>query len=201
MLTTRLEHDASAKLLAHLLALPPEDRRMRFGGSMHDVAVEGYVARLDFERDVFYGVYDGDLDLAGVAHVSLAEGVAEFGVSVLPGNRRRGIGTALISRAALHARNQEIPLLFMQCLRENHAIIRIARALGMRVVAHGPECEAMLPLRRGNALTAARELFDDGIALCDYSLRARFLAARKPPTLVARPAPDEERVAEEADTA
>jgi GNAT superfamily N-acetyltransferase len=95
------------------------------------------------------------------------------------GNRRRGIGTALISRAALHARNQGIPLLFMQCLRENHAIIRIARALGMRVVAHGPECEASLPLRRGNPATFARELWEDGIALCDYSLRAHFLSPSK----------------------
>ena len=179
MLTTRLDQDARPRVLKHLLALPSGDRRMRFGASVLDAAIEGYVARLDFERDAVYGVCDAALDLAGVTHVSLCDGVAEFGVSVLPGKRRQGIGTALISRAALHARNQGIPLLFMQCLRENHAIIRIARALGMRVVAHGPECEASLPLRRGNPATFARELWEDGIALCDHSLRAHFLSPSK----------------------
>jgi GNAT superfamily N-acetyltransferase len=201
VLTTRLDLDERPKLLRHLLALPATDRRMRFGASMSDAAVERYVEYLNFDRDVLYGVYDSALDLAGLAHLSLADGLAEFGVSVLPGRRRQGIGTALISRAALHARNQDVPLLFMQCLKDNHAIVRIARALGMRVISHGPECEATLPLRRGNALTLARELFEDGIALCDYSLRAQFLAARNVTAPAACPVPARERVAEEADAA
>jgi RimJ/RimL family protein N-acetyltransferase len=198
MLTTRLDPDARPKLLKHLLALPAADRRMRFGASMLDAAVEGYVARLDFDRDVVYGVYEGNLDLAGVTHLSISDGVAEFGVSVLPACRRQGIGTALISRAALHARNQGLPLLFMQCLSENHAIIRIARGLGMRVVSYGPECEASLPLRKGTPATLVRELLEDGIALCDYSLRAHFLPADKGRATGPRAARDEGRVTEDA---
>ena len=201
MLTTRLDQDARPRVLKHLLALPSGDRRMRFGASVLDAASEGYVARLDFERDAVYGVCDAALDLAGVTHVSLCDGVAEFGVSVLPGKRRQGIGTALISRAALHARNQGVPLLFMQCLSENHAIIRIARSLGMRVVSFGPECEASLPLRKGNAASWIQELFEDGIALCDYSLRAHFFPAPQCHTPLPRRSGNDERIAEDAKAA
>jgi RimJ/RimL family protein N-acetyltransferase len=179
MMTVSLSPSAREKLRTHFFALPAEDRRMRFGGTMSDAAVDAYVERLNFERDFLFGIFGDRLQLVGVGHLAMADKVAEFGVSVVPGHRRHGIGSALVSRAAVHARNHAVPLLFMHCLSDNHQIIRIAGRLGMQIVRDGSESEAHLPLPRATFASVAGELMEEGIALCDHSFRTRFLAARK----------------------
>jgi hypothetical protein len=57
----RLDKRARAPLLAHFLALAPEDRRLRFGSSLSAGAIAQYVGRIDFERDAAFGVYDMSL--------------------------------------------------------------------------------------------------------------------------------------------
>ena len=42
----------------HFLALPPEDRRLRFGSSLSVDAVAAYVDGIDFDRDELFGVHD-----------------------------------------------------------------------------------------------------------------------------------------------
>ncbi|HSN39590.1 MAG TPA: GNAT family N-acetyltransferase, partial [Burkholderiales bacterium] len=39
------------EILQHLLRLPPQDRRLRFGTYMNDAAVAAYVEKIDFARD------------------------------------------------------------------------------------------------------------------------------------------------------
>ena len=85
---SRLEREA---LVPHLLALGADDRRLRFGAPLNDDAVRAYVERIDFERDAAFGVYDDALKLIAAAHVARANGHAELGVSVLPGNRGCGM--------------------------------------------------------------------------------------------------------------
>jgi GNAT superfamily N-acetyltransferase len=75
----------------HLLALGPQDRRLRFGTPPADSVVRAYVARIDFERDALFGVFSDDLTLVGAAHLARGEDHAELGVSVLPEHRGRGI--------------------------------------------------------------------------------------------------------------
>ena len=55
----------------HLLRLPAEDRRLRFGQHIRDEAVRDYVSRIDFESDRVFGVHAPDLALAGVGHLAL----------------------------------------------------------------------------------------------------------------------------------
>jgi GNAT superfamily N-acetyltransferase len=94
-----------ASLEPHFLALEREDRRLRFGIALNDSAVRAYLARIDFDHDAVFGVYDDALHLIGAAHVARGERHAELGVSVLPGHRGRGIGGALLARAHLRARS------------------------------------------------------------------------------------------------
>src|SRR5688572_8683157 len=96
----------------HFLALAPEDRRLRFGAPLSDFAVRAYVARIDFESDAAFGVFDDALQLAAAAHLARGRGHAELGVSVLDGERGRGIGGALLARAHMHARNWGVSALF-----------------------------------------------------------------------------------------
>ena len=83
---SRLERPA---LERHFLALGADDRRLRFGVPLNDLALSGYVARIDFDRDALFGVSGDDLGLVGVAHLARARGHAELGVSVL--EARRGL--------------------------------------------------------------------------------------------------------------
>jgi GNAT superfamily N-acetyltransferase len=178
MLVTQLPATARGKFTTHLLALDAEDRRLRFGCAMADEAVEKYVRNLDFRRDALFGVYGVNLDLAGACHVAQAGDLAEFGVSVSSGERRRGIGSALVARAALHARNAGIGALFMHCLSENRSMMRIAHQLGMCVITECGESDGQLELPAGDFQSLFDEMAQQGLALYDYSAKAGIAAAR-----------------------
>jgi GNAT superfamily N-acetyltransferase len=175
MFTVVLNESARPALRAHFIALAAEDRRLRFGCSVNDAFVERYVDQIDFTLDAVFGVNAGSGSVEGVAHLAMDKKHTELGVSVLQPYRGRGIGTALVSRAAVHARNRKIEVLFMQCLSENRPVMRIARSLGMRVVTAGPESEGSLVLAPPNAFSIEREILADRIALCDAALRATLV--------------------------
>jgi GNAT superfamily N-acetyltransferase len=160
-----------AALEPHFLALDGEDRRLRFGVSLNDDAVRAYVARIDFERDAAFGVYDDALHLIGAAHVARSDGHAELGVSVLPGHRGRGIGGALLARAHLRARNWGVRALFMHCLTENDAMMHLARKQAMEIVVDSGEADAWLKLSPADASSHFGEVFAQRVALFDYALK------------------------------
>jgi GNAT superfamily N-acetyltransferase len=163
----------------HFLALDAEDRRLRFGIGLLDAAVLDYVARIDFDRDAAFGVYDDDLLLLGVAHLARGRRHAELGVSVLAGQRGRGIGGALLHRAHLHARNWGERALFMHCLAENRAMMHLARRQGMAIGMDGSEADAWLELPPADASTHFGEVFAQRVALFDYALKAQRSSARR----------------------
>lgn len=175
MFTIKLDEADRPALRAHFLALGAEDRRRRFGYIMTDASIERYVDQIDFSRDAVFGVNGETRNFEGVAHLALDKTYAELGLSVLQPYRERGIGTALISRASVHARNRQINVLFMQCLSENRAIMHIAAALGMRVVTQGPDSEASMNLPLANTQSIFSEWMEDNIALCDTALRETLL--------------------------
>jgi GNAT superfamily N-acetyltransferase len=167
------------KYAAHLRRLEAEDRRLRFGLAITDAAIDDYVARIDFDRDALFGVFDDDLQLAGAAHLARADDQAELGVSVLPEHRGRGVGAALLARAHLHARNWGIGALFMHCLTENAAMMHLARKQGMRIVAESGEADARLALPPANAASFAQAVLDERVGLFDYALKSQFDAVRR----------------------
>jgi GNAT superfamily N-acetyltransferase len=160
-----------AALERHFLALGAEDRRLRFGVPLNDFALRAYVARLDFERDALFGVTGDDLRLVGAAHLARARRHAELGISVLAGHRSRGVGGALLARAHLRARNWGVRALFMHCLTENRAMMRLAVAQGMRLVTAEGESDAWLALPPPDAGSHFGEVFEQRAALFDYALK------------------------------
>ena len=155
----------------HFLALGSEDRRLRFGSAFNDSALRAYLARIDFERDAVFGVFDDALHVTGVAHVARGDGHAELGVSVLEGHRGRGIGGALLARAHLRARNWGVHALFMHCLTENSAMMHLARKQQMRIVAEAGEADAWARLSPADASSHFGEVFAQRVALFDYALK------------------------------
>jgi RimJ/RimL family protein N-acetyltransferase len=174
---SRLSRDA---LVAHFTALAPADLRLRFGMLKSPQAIAEYVDGIDYDQDAVFGVFDDELRLVGVAHVGrMPDGTAEFGVSVLPEWRGRGIGTVLFERANAYARNQLIRQLFVHCLTENKAMMHIARKADMRIVVESGEADAYLSLPPTDAATIAQELIDERVALFDVALKAQLVAAKR----------------------
>lgn len=141
---------------AHLLALSESDRYLRFGHAVSDTEIDTYVAHLDFERDMVFGVFNWRLRPVALAHLALgaqpvpagphAGVMAEFGVSVEARARGRGLGARLFMHAARCARALGVQTLFIHALSENVPMLRIARRAGARVERHGSESEAFLRL-------------------------------------------------------
>jgi GNAT superfamily N-acetyltransferase len=163
----------------HFLSLGARDRRLRFGAALGDTTVRQYVARIDFEQDAVFGVLDDELRLLGVAHVARSPAFAELGVSVLEGFRGRGIGGALLARAHMRARNWGMGALFMHCLTENAAMMRLARRQGMDIVTASGEADAWLKLAPADAGSHFGEVFAQRVALFDYALKSQVANARR----------------------
>lgn len=162
----------------HFLTLDAEDLRLRFEHVISETTLLKYVDSIDFEQDAVFGVFDDRLELAGVAHLGLRGEIAEFGVSVIPGHRGEGIGTALYRRAYEYSRNHRITTLFVHCLKENAAMMHIARKAGMEIVLDAAEVEAHLCVPPGDPVSYTEEFLDDRVGLFDLALKSQFLAAR-----------------------
>ena len=179
IIVTELSLRQRAALERHFLALVAEDRRLRFGIALGDAAVRAYVQRIDFTQHAAFGVLDDELELLGVAHLARDATSAELGVSVLAPSRGRGIGAALLARAHTRARNWGVPTLFMHCLRENGAMMHLARKQGMDIASEAGEADARLALPPADAATHFGEMFAQRVALFDYALKNQLMNARR----------------------
>ncbi len=132
--TIRLREADRATLQRHFTSLDNEDRRLRFGTRVADEVITSYVERLDFEHDGLFAVQDESLELVAVVHVALSGTSAELGLSVIPRSRGKGLGNALFRRAVTFLRNRGAMEVLVHCLRENGAMMHLARKSGMRIV-------------------------------------------------------------------
>ena len=163
------------RILAHLMALPAQDRYLRFGYAASDAQVARYTDLIDFARDEVFGIFNRRLQLIAQAHLAaLSEkGEAEFGVSVLPQARGRGYGGRLFDHAVLHARNRGIDTLIVHVLAENTPMLRIARAAGAKVERDGGEAMARLRLPPESLQSRFGALVEEGAAEIDYRLKVQ----------------------------
>ena len=140
------------RIVAHLQALPAQDRYLRFGQPATDAQIGRYVDLIEFEHDEVFGIFNRRHDLVAMAHLaylpsSLAlPAAAEFGVSVAPAMRGRGFGARLFEHAVLHARDRGIDTVVIHALSDNAAMLRIVRAAGATIERNGAESEARLRL-------------------------------------------------------
>jgi len=175
----RLGAIAATQYLEHLLALPPGDARLRFGSAISADTITKYVHAIDFDADEVFGVYGDGMKLAGAAHLAFIGEVAELGVSVLPGRRGRGVGEALVARAAEHARNRKVRQLFMHCLAENAAMIHIAHRAGIDVVIDAGDADAHVKLPPADSRSMQSEFLADRVALYDFALKSQVETMRR----------------------
>ncbi len=178
----RLNPKHREDIARHLLQLPENDRRLRFGHQVRDQAVREYVDGVDFERDRVFGILGDDLSLIGVAHLALdpVEKLAELGVSVDPSSRVKGYGYALLHRSVLHAANLGYRTMFMVCLAENGIMMHLAKKAGLTVVTEAGEADARLKLDRLAHGGVFEEAIADQFALVDTMLKQQYLWLAQP---------------------
>ncbi|MEQ1515715.1 MAG: GNAT family N-acetyltransferase [Usitatibacteraceae bacterium] len=152
-------------LIHHFDMLDDASTYLRFGNNLSREARRAYVEKIPFERDALFGVFADDLTLLGVAHLACVDGAAELGVSVLPSQQNRGIGSALF-------RNLQLGQLQMNCLTQNGAMMHIARAAGMRIVVDRADADAYLELPPGTPFTVGQEFLEQEVARLDWTLKA-----------------------------
>lgn len=164
------------RIAEHLLGLGGLDRYLRFGYAAKDAQIHRYVEGLDFARDEVFGIYNRSLRLIALAHLAYPvetefERCAEFGVSVASHARGRGYGARLFERAALHASNDGVDVMFIHALTENEAMLAIARKAGAVLVRDGAESQAHLRLPHANWESQISEIVDEQIAQADYAIK------------------------------
>jgi len=177
------------RVLRHLLALDSDDRLLRFGSMIPDEQITAYVEKIDFSRDIVFGVVNNVFQLVGMGHLAFASAdgrksttkqqVAEFGVSVSKSARGQGVGTRLFQRAAIHCRNSDVDTLYMQCLTSNQTMMHIAKKAGMRIKREYGEADAHLELPPPSPGSVMAEALEEQFAAIDYTVKANARAAVK----------------------
>lgn len=168
------------EILNHLLQLNDEDRHLRFGTQTPDEVIAHYVEHIDLNKDTVFGIFNDDLKLIGMAHLAyLPESknqtrAAEFGVSVLPEGRAQGLGTALLQRSAVHARNTRVETLYVHCLASNKAMMHLAQKAGMRVEYAYGDADAYLKLSPASPATIVEEAANEQWADLDYAMKSNL---------------------------
>jgi GNAT superfamily N-acetyltransferase len=117
----------------HLLRLDTESRRNRFGGAVSDEFIRNYI-ELSLGLDAVMHGFFVDGALRGVAELRPIGGgapdEAEAAFSIETAWQSNGVGTALLERTLLAARNRGIKLLHMACLANNQRMIDLAVGRG-----------------------------------------------------------------------
>ena len=114
----------------HLLRLDAESRRNRFGGAIADDTVRTYAATARSSDVVLHGFFvDGVL--RGVADLRIIgpfyRREAEAAFSIEKPWQSHGVGSALLERCLLAARNRGIKHLHVCCLADNQRMQQLAR--------------------------------------------------------------------------
>jgi GNAT superfamily N-acetyltransferase len=142
----RLWAGESERVRDHLLRLDAEDRQLRFGGHASAGHIAAYCEGLNWSRGLVLG-YVVAGQVRGVGELRLigaASREAELAVSVERPFQNRGVGSALLRRLVLAARNRLIVRVHMVCLIENGRAVRMARRLEGTLVVDGGEAEARI---------------------------------------------------------
>jgi GNAT superfamily N-acetyltransferase len=164
----------------HLLRLDLPSRRSRFGGAVSDAYVANYANRALTLDGIMHGCFiDGVL--RGAAELRPLGGSAprqaEAALSVEKPWQSHGVGSALLSRTLLTARNRGFQLLHMACLAENVRMQQLARKFDAELSFDFGSVIGEVESSRPTPLSLMREWVTDGHGLASamLELQSRML--------------------------
>ena len=166
----------------HVLRLDPESRRNRFAGGVSDEFVRNYVDLTSGLDAVVHGFFIGHV-MRGAAEVrplgSEFPREAEAAISVEKAWQSHGVGSALLRRTLLAARNRGFRLLHMACLADKRRMQQLARKFDAELTFDFESVVGEVESSRPTPLSLMRELMSDGhsFATAMLDLQTRILRA------------------------
>ena len=149
----------------HLLRLDADSRRNRFAGTVSDEFVRHY-ADLSFGIDaIIHGFFvNGTLCGAAELRVIGAPGTreAEAAFSIEKPWQSHGVGSLLLERTLLAARNRGLKFLHMACLADNKRMQQLARKYAAELSFDFSSVVGEVVTPRPTPLSLMREILADG---------------------------------------
>jgi len=166
----------------HVLRLDSASRHNRFGGGVSDDFIRDYVDLSISLDTVVHGFFIGR-EMRGAAELRQL-GVrfprqAEAAISVEKPWQSHGVGSALLRRTLLTARNRGFRLLHMACLAENRRMQQLARKFDAELSFDFGSVVGEVESSRANPLSLMKEIMADGhgFATAMLDLQSRMLRA------------------------
>ena len=148
----------------HLLRLDQESRHRRFSGAVSDEVIAHHAtstSRLDVVVYGFFvdGVLRGAAELRVTGSLFARQGEAAF--SIEQPWQSQGVGSQLLERTLLSARNRGVKLLRMDCLAENHRMQQLARKFDAELTLELGSVVGVVDAPRSTQLSLIREAVVD----------------------------------------
>jgi GNAT superfamily N-acetyltransferase len=171
----------AAAYAEHLLRLDPDSRRNRFGGALPDELVRAYAETALGVGSVTHGfLIDGIL--RGVAELkpfgSGFRSEAEVAFSIEKPWQSHGVGSVLLERTLLAARNRGIKLIHMACLADNARMQQLARKFDAELSFDFGSVVGEVAAPHATPLSIFREMVADGHGLATAVLDAQARLVR-----------------------
>ncbi len=172
----KLWHGEAEAYRDHLLRLDPESRRNRFGGGIGDELIAAYAAGAMRPGAVMHG-FLADGALRGVAELK-PYGIpfpteAEVAFSIEQPWQSHGVGSALLERTLLAARNRGIKLVHMACLADNARMQQLARKFEAELSFDRGSVVGEVAAAQATPLSILREMVADGHGFATAMLDAQ----------------------------
>jgi GNAT superfamily N-acetyltransferase len=164
----------------HLLRLDADSRRNRFAGAVSDEFVREY-AELSFGIDALIhgffvdGALHGAAELRPIGAPLMREAEAAF--SIEKPWQSHGVGSLLLERTLLAARNRGIKFLHMACLADNRRMQQLARKYDAELTFDFSNVVGEVATPRPTPLSVMREILADGhgFATAMFDVQSRLL--------------------------
>ena len=149
----------------HLLRLDPASRRNRFGGDVSDEFLAEYASLATSIDTVIHGFFvngtmRGAAELRPIGASTAREAEAAF--SIEKPWQSHGVGSALLERTLLAARNRGIKFLHMACLADNKRMQQLARKYDADLSFDFSSVVGEVSTPRPTPLSLMREILADG---------------------------------------
>lgn len=164
----------------HLLRLGAESRQRRFSGAVSDAFIARHAASAEGLGVVLHGFFvDGTLrGAAELRQYGAPFGrEAEVAFSIEQPWQSQGVGSALLQRTLLTARNRGIAALHMHCLADNRRMQQLARKFDADLHFDFGSVVGEVDAPRSTPLSLMREALADahGVAASIFDAQSRLL--------------------------
>ena len=179
-LIRKLWSTEKASYREHLLRLDAESRRNRFGGGVADAFIDSYVNLPRGSDAVIHGFFVDGI-LRGAAELraigSPRDREAEAAFSLEKPWQSHGVGSALLERTLLAARNRGIKLMHMACLASNERMQQLARKFDAELTFDFGGVVGEVAAPHPTPLSVLREVLADshGFATAMLDVQSRLL--------------------------